>query len=41
MAALWHCAQLVLVDCRLAWILATVGAALKSPWQAEQVAVAL
>lgn len=40
LAALWHCAQLTLMDGALAWILEIVGKAVKSPWQAEQVAAA-
>ena len=40
LAVLWHCAQLTLVLGALAWILAIVGRAEKSPWQAEQTALA-
>jgi hypothetical protein len=37
--ALWHCAQLALVDGAFAWILEIVGSAEKSPWQDAQVVV--
>ena len=43
-AAPWHCAQLLVVLCALAWMLASVGMAAKSPgvvWQAAQFALAV
>ena len=42
-AAPWHCAQLLLVLCALAWMLASVGMVAKSPgvvWQALHCAAA-
>ena len=42
LVALWHCAQLALVDCALAWMSAMLGITAKSEllWQAPQVALA-
>ena len=42
LVALWHCAQLALVDCALAWMSAMAGITEKSAlvWQFAQVALA-